>query len=94
MCVTSKRLCARSYTAIVSIVCLFQAMQIELDRTAEAFRDLHNERQDIINKWDEATKSELIRKTMCVCVCVCDVSSSAYLMNCDDRTIIMRDGVY
>lgn len=34
--------------------CLLQAAQIQLDRAAEDFRQLHQERQDLIRQWDEA----------------------------------------
>lgn len=33
---------------------LLQAAQIQLDRAAEDFRQLHQERQDLIRQWDEA----------------------------------------
>lgn len=31
-----------------------QAAQIQLDRAAQDFRQLHQERQDLIRQWDEA----------------------------------------
>lgn len=34
--------------------CLLQAAQIQLDRAAQDFRQLHQERQDLIRQWDEA----------------------------------------
>ncbi|KAI8910340.1 hypothetical protein EDD86DRAFT_265939 [Gorgonomyces haynaldii] len=34
-----------------------QVAQIELDRTTEAFKQLHQERQDLINQWQEAVNS-------------------------------------
>lgn len=35
-------------------VVVLQAAQIQLDRAAEDFRALHQERQDLIRQWDEA----------------------------------------
>jgi septal ring factor EnvC (AmiA/AmiB activator) len=35
-------------------VLLLQAAQIQLDRAAQDFRQLHQERQDLIRQWDEA----------------------------------------
>lgn len=35
-------------------VLMLQAAQIQLDRAAEDFRQLHQERQDLIRQWDEA----------------------------------------
>jgi hypothetical protein len=38
-----------------------QAAQIQLDRTAQDFRQLHQERQDLIRQWDEARHTMLSR---------------------------------
>ena len=34
-----------------------QAAQIQLDKTAEDFRALHNERQDLVRQWEEAVQA-------------------------------------
>jgi coiled-coil domain-containing protein 39 len=34
-----------------------QVAQIELDKTTEAFRQLHQERQDLISQWEGAVKT-------------------------------------
>lgn len=34
-----------------------QAAQIQLDRAAQDFRQLHQERQDLIRQWDEAREA-------------------------------------
>eukprot|EP00878_Enallax_costatus_P041650 GHUV01048482.1.p1 GENE.GHUV01048482.1~~GHUV01048482.1.p1 ORF type:complete len:112 (+),score=41.43 GHUV01048482.1:252-587(+) len=47
-----------------------QAAQIQLDRAAQDFRQLHQERQDLIRQWDEArdamkTRDEAIQVCKC-----------------------------
>lgn len=47
-----------------------QAAQIQLDRAAQDFRQLHQERQDLIRQWDEArdamkTRDEAIQVCQC-----------------------------
>jgi hypothetical protein len=55
-----------------------QTAQIELDKTAEDFRHLHSERQDLVTQWEQAIETmkrrdEAINETgeVCVCVSVC-----------------------
>lgn len=40
-----------------------QARQIEMEKTAELFRELHNERRKIITQWEDAVKSMRTRDT-------------------------------
>lgn len=40
-----------------------QARQIEMDKTAELFRELHNERRRLITQWEDAVKSMRTRDT-------------------------------
>merc|ERR1712194_475295 len=40
-----------------------QARQIEMEKTAELFRQLHDERRKIISQWEEAVKSMRTRDT-------------------------------
>ena len=40
-----------------------QAKQIELDKTAEEFRQLHRERQDLVRQWQEAIEAMKRRDT-------------------------------
>jgi hypothetical protein len=56
-----------------------QTAQIELDKTAEDFKQLHAERQDLVAQWEQAIETmkrrdEAINETgevRLVCVCVC-----------------------
>jgi hypothetical protein len=46
---------AKQHMCFVCTCCaVLQAAQIQLDRAAEDFRQLHQERQDLIRQWDEA----------------------------------------
>jgi hypothetical protein len=40
-----------------------QARQVELDKTAEDFRQLHLERQELVKQWQ-------VRASPCLCLCV------------------------
>merc|ERR1719440_544755 len=40
-----------------------QARQIEMDKTAELFRELHNDRRKLITQWEDAVKSMRTRDT-------------------------------
>merc|ERR1711879_92474 len=40
-----------------------QAKQIEMDKTAELFRELHDDRRKLISQWEDAVKSMRTRDT-------------------------------
>jgi hypothetical protein len=40
-----------------------QARQVELDKTAEDFRQLHSERQELVKQWQ-------VRASPCLCLCI------------------------
>ena len=49
--------CSHNITTHAECACkrlVLQAAQIQLDRAAQDFRQLHQERQDLIRQWDEA----------------------------------------
>ena len=48
---------AAKKAAVESEVTETQAAQIQLDRAAEDFRQLHEERQQLIKQWDEAIEA-------------------------------------
>jgi Rad3-related DNA helicase len=48
---------AAKKSAVENEVTETQAAQIQLDRAAEDFRQLHEERQQLIKQWDEAIEA-------------------------------------
>lgn len=76
-----------------------QTAQIELDKTAEDFRHLHGERQDLVAQWEQAIdtmkrRDEAINETgevlICLCALMCAIRGVMSAGMCDACTACMH----